>query len=157
MSENGAHEQSEPGVLGSLPRTRPQRPSRRRESAKAASTPGTSPAGGAAKTSAKQRTAKTSTPKASSEKASAAKTSAAKASAAKRTTSKTPPPRRREPPAPKQGYEPMEEPKVGTTVHPPSGVELVESVATIVGELASVGLKAGARLLKDALSPLRKP
>jgi len=62
-----------------------------------------------------------------------------------------------EPPAPKQGYEPMEEPKAGTTVHPPSGVELVESIATIAGELASVGLKAGTRLLKDALSPLRKP
>jgi hypothetical protein len=51
----------------------------------------------------------------------------------------------------------MEEPKAGTTVHPPSGVELVESVATIFAELASVGLKAGGRVLKDALSPLRRP
>lgn len=146
MSENGVDEQSEPSVLGSLPRTRPQRPSRRRESAKAASESGASPASPVAKAGAKPRTARKS----------AAKTAAAKTSAGKRATPKTPPPRRREPPAPKQGYEPMEEPKAGATVHPPSGVELVESVATIVAELASVGLKAGGRVLKDALSPLRK-
>lgn len=173
--ENGIHEQSEPGVLGSLPRTRPQRPSRRRESTKASSGSDTSPASreqnsssasaaakGSAKprarktTAAKASTAKASTAKATAGKTSAAKTSTAQASAAKRTAPKAPP-RRREPPAPKQGYEPMEEPKAGTTVHPPSGAELVESVATIFAELASVGLKAGGRVLKDALSPLRRP
>ncbi|MGN6372124.1 MAG: hypothetical protein ACTHM1_03920 [Solirubrobacteraceae bacterium] len=152
MTDDGAHEQGEPGVLGSLPRTRPQRPSRRRESAKASSdNPGTKPARRAAKASAKPRTTKT-----SPAKTAAAKTSSRKPAAAKRAAPKTPPPRRREPPAPKQGYEPMEEPKAGATVHPPSGVELVESVATIVAELASVGVKAGGRVLKDALSPLRK-
>jgi hypothetical protein len=30
-------------------------------------------------------------------------------------------------------------------------------VATIFAELASAGLKAGAHVLKDALSPLRRP
>lgn len=174
--ENGIHEQSEPGVLGSLPRTRPQRPSRRRESAKASTGSGASPtsrnqdsssASGTSRGSATPRgsekprarkttAAKASTAKASTARTSTAKTSTAKASAAKRTAPKTPP-RRREPPAPKQGYEPMEEPKAGTTVHPPSGAELVESVATIFAELASVGLKAGGRVLKDALSPLRRP
>lgn len=62
-----------------------------------------------------------------------------------------------EPPAPKQGYEPEEEVELGTTVHPPSGVELVESVADIVGELAGSSLAAGGRLLKDAFSLLRRP
>jgi hypothetical protein len=62
-----------------------------------------------------------------------------------------------EPPAPKQGYEPEEEVELGATVHPPSGAELVESVADIVGELAGSSLAAGGRLLKDAFSLLRRP
>jgi hypothetical protein len=62
-----------------------------------------------------------------------------------------------EPPVPKQGYEPEEEVELGTTVNPPSSVELVESVADIVGELAGSSLAAGGRLLKDAFSLLRRP
>jgi hypothetical protein len=42
-------------------------------------------------------------------------------------------------------------------VNPPSGVELVESVADIFGELANSGLAAGGRVLKDAFSLLRRP
>lgn len=144
MSENSSHEQSEPSVLGSLPRTRPQRPSRRRTGAKDTPKASTSEAS-ATKTTARKASAKPRAANASTSKAST-KTGAAK----------TPPPRRREPPAPKQGYEPMEEPRTGTTVHPPSGIELVESVATIFAELANVGLKAGGRVLKDALSPIRR-
>jgi hypothetical protein len=59
--------------------------------------------------------------------------------------------------APNQGYEPEEEVELGNTVNPPSGVELVESVADIVGELANSGLAAGGRILKDAFSLLRRP
>ncbi len=62
-----------------------------------------------------------------------------------------------EPPAPKQGYEPEEELELGKSVNPPSGGELVESVADIIGELANSGLTAGGRLLKDAFSLLRRP
>ena len=62
-----------------------------------------------------------------------------------------------EPPAPKQGYEPEEELELGKSVNPPSGAELVESVADIIGELANSGLTAGGRLLKDAFSLLRRP
>jgi hypothetical protein len=62
-----------------------------------------------------------------------------------------------EPPAPKQGYEPEEELELGKSVNPPSGVELVESVADIIGELANSGFTAGGRLLKDAFSLLRRP
>jgi hypothetical protein len=74
------------------------------------------------------------------------------------TTPKTKPARTKhsEPPAPKQGYEPEEEVELGATVNPPSGAELVESVADIVGELANSGLAAGGRLLKDAFSLLRR-
>ncbi|HEY5261890.1 MAG TPA: hypothetical protein VIJ33_07230 [Solirubrobacteraceae bacterium] len=61
-----------------------------------------------------------------------------------------------EPPAPKQGYEPEEEVEMGATVHPPNGVELVESVVDIMGEIAGTGLAAGGRLLKDAFSLLRR-
>lgn len=59
--------------------------------------------------------------------------------------------------APSQGYEPEEEVELGKTVNPPSGVELVESVADIFGELANSGLAAGGRILKDAFSLLRRP
>jgi hypothetical protein len=62
-----------------------------------------------------------------------------------------------EPPTPKQGYEPEEEVELGATVHPPSGAELVESVADIVGEMAGSSLAAGGRLLKDVFSLLRRP
>jgi hypothetical protein len=62
-----------------------------------------------------------------------------------------------EQPAPKQGYEPEEELELGKSVNPPSGAELVESVADIIGELANSGLTAGGRLLKDAFSLLRRP
>jgi hypothetical protein len=59
--------------------------------------------------------------------------------------------------APKQGYEPEEEIELGNTVHPPSGGELIESIADIFGELAGLGANAGGRLLKDALSIFRRP
>jgi hypothetical protein len=71
-------------------------------------------------------------------------------------TAKKPPLKPAEARAPKQGYEPEEEVELGATVHPPSGVELVESVADIFGELANSSLTAGGRLLKDAFSLLRR-
>ncbi len=70
---------------------------------------------------------------------------------------KPPPPAPTEPATPKQGYEPEEELELGHAVNPPSGTELVESLADIVGELAGAGLTAGGRLLKDAFSILRRP
>lgn len=61
------------------------------------------------------------------------------------------------PRAPRQGYEPEEEVELGRTVHPPSGGELIESLADIFSELVSAGAGAGGRLLKDALSVFRRP
>ncbi len=81
---------------------------------------------------------------------------AKRAASTKRRTTK-PVAKPAEPPAPKQGYEPEEELELGKSVNPPSGAELVESVADILGELANSGLTAGGRLLKDAFSLLRRP
>jgi outer membrane biosynthesis protein TonB len=84
------------------------------------------------------------------------KTKVAKNSA-KQPSPKLKPAAKQEERAPKQGYEPEDEVELGTTVHPPSGGELIESIADIFGELAGVGANAGGRLLKDALSIFRRP
>jgi hypothetical protein len=80
----------------------------------------------------------------------ARRTEATKARAANRA-------KKPEPPTPRQGYEPEDEIELGKTVDPPSGGELIESLADIFGELASAGATAGARVLKDALSIFRRP
>ncbi|HXC23603.1 MAG TPA: hypothetical protein VNU28_03375, partial [Solirubrobacteraceae bacterium] len=101
----------------------------------------------------KAETAKSKTAKAGTAKSKTAKTGTAKGKAAKTETKRSRPSRTaeartakakaaraaRDPPAPRQGYEPEEEVELGTTVNPPSGVELAESVADIVGELANSG------------------
>jgi hypothetical protein len=166
-SPNGREDASVPegGILAALPRARPQRASPRRAAARNAKS---APSRTAAQT---DRPVKAAKPKAanppgvrSTKKTAAATKSGAagnsdagsKPAAAKRRGAKrvAKPP---EPPAPKQGYEPEEELELGGTVNPPSGAELVESVADIVGELANSGLAAGGRLLKDAFSLLRRP
>jgi hypothetical protein len=170
-SRNGREADSIPegGILASLPRARPQRASARRAAARTSTA---TKRGTAAKTvtATKTKSARTATAKkpvaresAAAKKAATArkptakkpvvikKTSSTKRGAAKPTIKPT------EQPAPKQGYEPEEELELGKTVNPPSGTELVESVADIIGELANSGLTAGGRLLKDAFSLLRRP
>jgi hypothetical protein len=139
-SQDNSSESGSGGILAALPRARPQRASPRRAAAKAAAK--------------KPKN----TPKAATKKLESAPKRRAKASRpvpirgeATRTRA------RNEPRAPKQGYEPEDEVELGVTVNPPSGTELVESVADIVGELAGAGLTAGGRLLKDAFSLLRRP
>jgi hypothetical protein len=131
-SPNGREVDSIPegGILAALPRARPQRASPRRAAARA---------GTATKTKKPAGTRATKKPVATKKQTSAPIAKPA------------------EPPAPKQGYEPEDELELGKTVNPPSGVELVESVTDIVGELANSGLAAGGRLLKDAFSLLRRP
>jgi hypothetical protein len=131
-SPNGLQADSAPegGILAALPRTRPQRASPRRAATRA-DTP----------TKTKKPTGTRATRKPATTRKRTAKPVAKPA----------------EPPVPKQGYEPEEEIELGATVNPPSGAELVESVADIVGELANSGLAAGGRLLKDAFSLLRRP
>jgi hypothetical protein len=160
----------EPSILAALPRARPQRASPRRvskaEKAGASIARSTKPAAKAARvakpkpaTKARQDARQAMAARARGDAHDLKPKPAAKAARAdpKRTTRKAAPQRRREPPAPKQGYEPLEEPRHGSTVHPPSGAEVVESIARIFGELASAGLKAGGQALKDALGPLRRP
>ncbi len=155
----------EGGILASLPRTRPQRATPRRAAARST----------ASKSTSNVTSAKTSRGKVTGvapmggpvDKTSKAKRSTGTGSTGTRATKTTGPnhkppvrkssPKPPEPPAPKQGYEPEEEVELGATVHPPSGVELVESVADILGELAGTGLTAGGRLLKDAFSIFRRP
>ena len=142
------------GVLAALPRTRPQRASARRAAArqragdaKSETAVKTTPAKVKTKTKAKAVKPKTAPAK-------------VKPSSPKTKAKPTAPKKPLEPPggrAPNQGYEPEEEIELGKTVNPPSGVELVESVADIFGELANSGLAAGGRILKDAFSLLRRP
>jgi hypothetical protein len=138
------------GVLSSLPRARPQRASPRRAAARKTAGQKSADAG---------RHATASQPATSRSKPAGGPSTPAE---------KQPTPSRRprrgprvakpvEPPTPKQGYEPEDEVELGATVNPPSGGELVESVADIVTELAGAGLAAGGRLLKDALSLLGRP
>jgi hypothetical protein len=142
-SRNGHQADSIPegGILAALPRARPQRASARRVAARTS-------------TAAKAGTAtKTKSARAAATK----KPVAPKKPVLKKKRATKPIATPGEQPAPKQGYEPEEELELGKSVNPPSGVELVESVADIIGELANSGLTAGGRLLKDAFSLLRRP
>jgi len=142
-SRNGRETDSIPegGILAALPRARPQRASARRTAARTSA---------ATKTG---RTTKTKTARVAAVK----KPVAPKKPVSTRKRGAKPIAKPIEPPAPKQGYEPEEEVELGKTVNPPSGAELVESVADIIGELANSGVTAGGRLLKDAFSLLRRP
>jgi hypothetical protein len=163
------------GVLAALPRTRPQRSSPRRAAARTSTAIKTKkPAGaqtaratkqpaGAKTPTAVKRTpttskratkpsARTAEKPATAKRPTAVKQAPASTKRAAKSSAKPP-----EPPTPKQGYEPEEEVELGNTVNPPSGVELVESVADIVGELANSGIAAGGRVLKDVFSLLRRP
>jgi|HubBroStandDraft_3_1064219.scaffolds.fasta_scaffold06451_4 hypothetical protein len=166
-SPNGRQEDTlvEGGILAGLPRKRPQRASARRAATDAAKHPNARPTRPAKPTNArtaKPSRARSAKPAGAKRAATAKPTSTASRTAAKRPASpasraRTAGARPPEPPAPKQGYEPEEEVELGATVHPPSGLELAESVADIFSELAGTGLAAGGRLLKDAFSLLRRP
>jgi hypothetical protein len=152
-SPNGRQETSTPegGILAALPRARPQRASPRRAAARSKASRVETVASAAKPTATQAKSAKTTQAKSAKTPPSAKLTPNAKLS----TKAKRAHPKPAEPPTPKQGYEPEEEVELGSTINPPSGVELVESVADIVGELANSGLAAGGRLLKDAFSLLR--
>ena len=120
------------GVLANLPRTRPQRPSARRDAAR------------------RPAAAAKATP-------TAAKPTPTQASARKQTTAKRRPAKSAvkplQDPAPRQGFE-SESDSVSGPVQPPGGVELLASAAELAGDLAKTGLSTGGRLLKDVLSRL---
>jgi hypothetical protein len=165
-------QQDERGVLANLPRTRPQRSSRRRTAARNAAG---SPAGadaaspsrsersippreavssGAAKAASDRRVAPRSAPgKPGGSEAERPRRSVRGGASARRQASA---PKRRassQDAAPRQGFE-CDGDAASGPVQPPGAAELVASAAEIVGELAKAGLSTGERLLKDVVSRL---
>jgi hypothetical protein len=129
------------GVLANLPRTRPQRPSARRDASRKAAQAKTAP----------QKTAQA---KATPRKAARVKTTPRKAAQAKarptRTKNEAKP---LQEPAPRQGFESDSDLARGP-VQPPGGADVLSSAAELAGELTKTGLSAGGRLFKDFLSRL---
>ena len=131
-------------VMSSLPRTRPQRPSRRR-------------AGGDGAASKARRT-----PSAKPTAERRAKRAAAPAKPAARATAKTPrvTSARRKP----AGVRPSAATDAATSrpspkrpPSPPSGTDLVGTAVQAAGELAELGLTFGARALRDAVKRIPRP
>jgi hypothetical protein len=160
----------EPGVLTSLPSTRPQRPSARRAAARSATAapvaapraaPATAPKAAPATVPAKAKAKRPAKPTTKVRPVRAPKLGAP-AGPAPASKPKTSPPRRvgstapgpSEPAIPRQGFEAEESIEQGHSVQPPSGTELAASVAELFGELAQAGLSAGGRLLKETVTRL---
>jgi hypothetical protein len=154
--------QNDGGVLGNLPRTRPQRSSARRAAARSAA----GVANGAGKSRSRRdpgdppdakRAGKTTAGGAGKSRTRAtSKASRSGADGAKRRPSPSASARKARAPkdaAPRQGFEGDGETASGS-VQPPGGAELVATAAEIVGELAKAGLSTGERLIKDFVSRL---
>lgn len=137
MSENGA------GVLANLPRTRPQRATARRAASRRSST----------------ATVEKATAEPPAERAAAKarqrrpRDTGAGAASAKRASTRARKPSPIVDPAPRQGYECLEERATGS-VQPPGGADLLNTAAEALSELAKAGLSGGERLLRDVLSRL---
>jgi hypothetical protein len=126
-----------PGVIGSLPRTRPHRRSAKRAAAPATAAP---PEAASAKAAAPKRAAPA--------KAAAPKRAAApKATASKRAAAPVKP---RTP----QATAPPEPVQADTS---PGSHGVVETAVQAAAELAEIGLHAGARALRRAVSRLPRP
>ncbi len=141
--------------MGSLPKTRPQRSSARRNAARSKVAAKTESKPRAATANAKPSVAKA-RPKPSVAKAKP-KPRAAKAQPKLSVAKAKPKPRAAKaelPRAPRQGFEAESDVDANKPVQPPGGAELAASVVELIGELAQTGLTSGGRLLKDALSRL---
>lgn len=156
ISENGA------GVLANLPRTRPQRATARRAASRRGGATGrAAPQAGngaePAKTATKTRQPVPRPRKArATTQARSAPASAAKAAEKTAQPRRAPRPRKISPvvePAPRQGYECLEERATGA-VPPPGGADLVNTALEALSELAKASLSGGERLLRDVLSRL---
>jgi hypothetical protein len=126
-------------VMSSLPRTRPQRASRRRASGRAADTQAKRTPRAAAKPAAGKASGARAKPSAKGARAASArpKPEGVRPSAATRAAS-TPPPLKRPP-------------------SPPSGTDLVGTAVQAAGELAQLGLTLGTRALRDAVKRIPRP
>jgi len=137
--ERGDDNASGRDVMSSLPRTRPQRPSRRRASGAGAAKPKRAPRAGAKGEAIRSKPAAASRASAEGGRAGAPRTKPAgvRPSNATRAASQPPPPKR--PPS------------------PPSGADLVGTAVQAAGELAQLGLTLGTRALKDAVKRIPRP
>lgn len=139
-------------VLSGLPRSRPQRPSARREKARAAAKPKAAGAASAAAKSGAKGAAATPAAARSRAKGAAAKPKAAasrpKAGA---TRPKVPRGQSHVPPA---GYASAD---ARDAAGPPSGTELISTAVQAAGELVEIGATLGRQALKSALSRLPRP
>ena len=126
-------------VMSSLPRTRPQRPSRRRASGQAGDNKAKPTASAAAKPAATKASRARAKPSAKARRAASArpKPQGVRPSAATQAASSPPPPKR--PPS------------------PPTGTDLVGTAVQAAGELAQLGLTLGTRALRDAVKRIPRP
>jgi hypothetical protein len=147
------------GVLGNLPRTRPQRASARRSAARGSGAAAGEKKTRAAKAPAPPR-AKARPPASRASKPSrSGKPKAVRASAAgerARDSARRRAAAARDDGVPRQGYESAGE-RVSGPVEPPGSAELLATAAEIVGEIARAGASTGERLVKDVLSRLPRP
>jgi hypothetical protein len=157
-------------VFGSLPNTRPQRRSARRDRAGAKAKPATpdqagAGAGAAAKprpaakakpaAQAKPRPAARAEPAPRAQRAASAEPAAsAKPGARANPAAKAAPPRATASKIPPAGYA---TPRADDDDGVPRGAELVTTAVQAAGELAQIGLAAGGRALKSALGRLPRP
>src|SRR6476661_2549515 len=135
-------------VLSSLPRTRPQRRSARRDSARKPAAAAAAEPGAPAKTAAAAKPAAARKPAATRKPAAAKKPAAARKPAAKKAGSPRPRVQAVKPAIPPAGYAP---PKDTQERGAPSGTELVGTAIQAAGELVQIGAAIGGQALKSAL------
>jgi hypothetical protein len=126
-------------VMSSLPRTRPQRPSRRRASGRPSEAKAKRAPRAAAKPAAARASGARAKPSAKGARAASVrpKPQGVRPSAATRAASRPPPSNR--PPS------------------PPTGTDIVGTAVQAAGELAQLGLTLGTRALRDAVKRIPRP
>ncbi len=147
----------EPGVLTSLPSTRPQRPSARRTAARQSAAVRAERAAAKPKRAVQTPPERTAKPRAKPKPPTAPRPPSGAPSRRRASAGAAPRPRSSKPavpPVPRQGFEAEDAIELGRPVQPPSGSELAASMVELVGELAQTGLSAGGRALRDALTRL---
>jgi len=135
-------EDTPPSILGSLPKSRPQHRSAKRQTASGPGPAATAPPAPKAKPTPKPKTGAKATSKPTSRPAAKA----------------APKPARSKPPTPKAAAKPR--PAAPEPVSPTPSIDLTDVVGTGIkaaAELAEIGLSAGARALKLAVSRLPRP
>ena len=152
-SDSSGGGNGERDVFGSLPNTRPQRRSARRDATAAKAKPAASqPA--KAEAAAKPKPAARPRTTAQAKAAAGAKPAArAKPAAQAKPAAEAAPPRASTSKIPAAGYATPRDNDDGV----PHGAELVTTAVKAAGELAQIGLAAGGRALKSALGRLPRP